>query len=62
MIMYELHYRINACGLDANLAVRVPREIVSPLVIEVTIQEDGWKQAELEGEGRSALTLPKSAC
>ena len=26
----------------------MPREIVSPGVIEVIIQEDGWKQAELK--------------
>jgi hypothetical protein len=26
----------------------VPREIVSPGVVEVIIQEDGWKQAELQ--------------
>src|SRR5487761_125326 len=32
-----------------------PRHIVSPGVIEVIIQEDGWKQAELEGRTRSDL-------
>ena len=30
-----------------------PGHIVSPLVIEVVIQEHGWKQAELEGRARS---------
>ena len=30
-----------------------PREIVSPSVVEVIIQEDWWKQAKFEGRARS---------
>jgi len=34
-------------------ALGKPRHIVSPWVIEVIIQEDGWKQAEFERSARS---------
>ncbi len=39
-----------------------PREIVSPGVVQVIIQEDRWKQAELEGPARLELfdDLPRS--
>src|SRR6266851_5031501 len=39
-----------ARSLSASHARRVgkPGHIVSPLVIEIAIQEDGWKQAEFE--------------
>ena len=33
----------------------MPREIVSSGAIEVIIQKDGWKQAELEGPARLEL-------
>ena len=33
----------------------MPREIVSPGVVEVILQEDGWKQAELERPARLEL-------
>jgi hypothetical protein len=37
----------------------MPREIVSPRVIKVIVQEDGWKQAQLErGAWQEALYSP----
>jgi hypothetical protein len=40
----------------------MPREIVSPRVIKVIVQEDGWKQAQLErGAWQEALDdLPRA--
>jgi len=54
------------CGLHRETTppgpLGKPREIVSPGVIQVIIQEDRWKQAELEGPARLELfdDLPRS--